>query len=129
MGSYTVVNVNCEAKIPTGVISACQNGIYIGQDVQALACEKGWRYSASVQMVMKDDDDENGEAYTEAWDEAEEWLNINIAEDDHYFGSQPMAGCGCWGYWEDAFPYCTDEDNHWDKVNSGKSESCQKNVG
>jgi len=92
--------VICKVKIPVGVISACQNGIYIGQDVQAIACEKGWRYSGQFQMVMKDDDTEDAETYTWAWDEAEDWLNANIAEDNHYFGSQPMAGCGCWGYWE-----------------------------
>jgi hypothetical protein len=95
-----VVNVNCAVKIPVGVLSACQNGIYIGQDVQALACEKGWRYSEQFQMVMKDDDTEDAETYIWAWDEAEQFLNDKVAEENHYFGSQPMAGCGCWGYWE-----------------------------
>lgn len=109
-----MVNVNCAVKIPVGVLSACQNGIYIGQDVQALACEKGWRYSEQFQMVMKDDDDSIhysredskgqlfvcGEEYIWAWDEAEQFLNDKVAEENHYFGSHPMAGCGCWGYWE-----------------------------
>ena len=96
----------CSVKIPTGVISDCHNGIYIGQDVQAFACERGWKYSPQFEMVMKDDDDENvaatgeGETYTWAWDEAEQFLNDKVAEENHYFGSQPMAGCGCWGYWE-----------------------------
>ena len=71
-----MVNVNCAVKIPVGVLSACQNGIYIGQDVQALACEKGWRYSEQFQMVMKDDDTEDAETYIWAWDEAEQFLMI-----------------------------------------------------
>ena len=92
--------VLCNVKIPTGVISTCQNGVYIGQDVQALACKKGWRYSKQFEMVMKDDDTVDAETYTWAWDEAEQFLNDKVAEENHYFGSQPTAACGCWGYWE-----------------------------
>ena len=91
--------VLCNVKIPTGVISACQNGIYIGQDVQAIACEKGWRYSKQFEMVMKDDATVDAETYTWAWDEAEQFLNDKVAEENHYFGSD-FWDCGCWGYWE-----------------------------
>ena len=83
-----------------GVIFECQLGIYIGEAVQSLANTYGWRFSPQFSMVMKDDIDLGDESYTWAWDEAEEYLNTNVAEDNHYFGSHPMAGCGCWGYWE-----------------------------
>ena len=82
----------------TGVMFYCHNGIYIGEDVQRLANKLGWRYSTQFEMVMKEDDTVDAEAYTWAWDEAEEWLNTKVAKDNHYFGSMPMAGCGCWGY-------------------------------
>ena len=90
-----------------GVISECHNGIYIGEVVQSLANDYGWQYSPQFAMVKFDDcnmDTEGrteiyDEVYTWAWDEAEEYLNTNIAEDNHYYGSHPMAGCGCWGYW------------------------------
>ena len=90
----------CHSKIPVGVISDCHNGIYIGEDVQALAYERGWIYNSQFPMVMKNDDTLELETYTWAWDEAEQFLNDNVAEESHYFGSQPMAGCGCWGYWK-----------------------------
>jgi len=84
----------------TGVISSCHRGNQIGEEVQQLANRHGWRYSSQFEMVMKDDDTIDARAYTWAWDEAEEYLNKHVAKDNHYYGSQPMAGCGCWGYWE-----------------------------
>ena len=84
----------------TGVISSCHRGIQIGEEVQKLANHYGWRYSPQFEMVMKDDIELDSEAYSWAWDEAEEYLNTTVAKPNHYFGSQPMAGCGCWGYWE-----------------------------
>ena len=83
----------------TGVMFDCHRGIYIGEEVQSLANKLGWKYSSQFEMVMKDDDTVDAEAYIWAWDEAEDWLNENLAKDDHYFGSASMAGCGCWGYW------------------------------
>ena len=85
-------------EMTTGVMFDCHRGIYIGEEVQRLANSLGWKYSPQFEMVMKDDDTVDAEAYTWAWDEAEEWLNANLAKDNHYFGSMPMAGCGCWGY-------------------------------
>jgi len=88
-----------------GVMLDCHRGIYIGEEVQRLANSLGWKYSPQFEMVMYDDDAvysygvDVAEEYTWAWDEAEEWLNAKVAKDDHYFGSMPMAGCGCWGYW------------------------------
>jgi len=87
-------------QVATGVYFDCHRGIYIGEEVQSLANKLGWKYSPQFEMVMKDDDDVNGETYTWAWDEAEQFLNDKVAKDNHYFGSMPMAGCGCWGYWE-----------------------------
>ena len=83
-----------------GVIFECQLGVYIGEAVQSLANMFGWRYSPQFSMVMKDDVDLEDESYTWAWDEAEQYLNECIAKENHYYGSHPMAGCGCWGYWE-----------------------------
>ena len=85
-------------EMTTGVYFDCHRGIYIGEEVQKLANSLGWKYSPQFEMVMKDDDTVDPEAYTWAWDEAEEWLNTKVAKDNHYFGSMPMAGCGCWGY-------------------------------
>ena len=86
-------------EMTTGVMFDCHRGIYIGEEVQMLANSLGWKYSLQFEMVMKEDDTVDAEAYTWAWDEAEEWLNTKVAKDNHYFGSMPMAGCGCWGYW------------------------------
>jgi len=83
-----------------GVMFECQLGVYIGEAVQSLANMFGWRYSPQFSMVMKDDVDLEDESYTWAWDEAEQYLNEHIAKENHYYGSHPMAGCGCWGYWE-----------------------------
>ena len=83
-----------------GVIFECPLGIYIGEAVQSLANTYGWRFSQQFSMVMKDDVELDDESYTWAWDEAEEYLNVTLAKDDHYYGSHPMAGCGCWGYWK-----------------------------
>ena len=83
----------------TGVMFDCHNGIYIGEDVQRLANNLGCIYSTQFEMVMKDDDTVDAEAYTWAWDEAEDWLNEKIAKDNHYFGTS--IGCSCWGYWQE----------------------------
>ena len=93
-------------NLHTGVMFDCHRGIYIGEEVQSLANKLGWKYSPQFEMVMKEDDTVDAEAYTWAWDEAEDWLNAKVAKDNHYFGSQPMAGCGCWGYWEDIPEEC-----------------------
>ena len=87
-------------EMTTGVYLDCHRGIYIGEEGQKLANSLGWKYSPQFEMVMHDDDTVDAEAYTWAWDEAEDWLNEKVANINHYFGSQPMAGCGCWGYWE-----------------------------
>jgi len=89
-----------------GVMLDCHRGIYIGEEVQRLANSLGWKYSPQFEMVMYDDDAvyscgvDVAEAYTWAWDEAEQFLNDKVAKENRYFGPQPMAGCGCWGYWE-----------------------------
>ena len=89
-----------EVQMTTGVMFDCHRGIYIGEEVQRLANSLGWKYSPQFEMVMKEDDTVDAEAYTWARDEAEDWLNAKVANTNHYFGSQPMAGCSCWGYWE-----------------------------
>ena len=63
-------------------------GIYQGERIQQIAFDNGWTGDSS---------DANGSYYDEATDEAEEFLNDNIADDDHYFGNTEG---GDWGYWE-----------------------------
>ena len=63
-------------------------GIYMGERVQQIATDEGW----PGEFLDADD-----KFYQEATDEAEEWLNSNLAEDEYYFG---MSEAGNWGYWE-----------------------------
>ncbi len=65
----------------------CSRGIYIGEEVQEYALAYGW----SGPRVNSD-----GEWYHDAYDEAENYLNNNIADDNHYFGCNES---GDWGLW------------------------------
>jgi hypothetical protein len=62
-------------------------GRYIGEEVQSFATSYGW----TLLHLSADD-----EYYCEAWDEAEAWLNENVADEHHYFGSNES---GDWGLW------------------------------
>ena len=69
-------------------------GVYIGEAVQQLAASHGWKYSAQFETVNVHDDGDP-EAYTWAWDEAEDFLNTLTAE-GVWFGSTEG---GDWGLW------------------------------
>jgi hypothetical protein len=77
----------------TGCYFDCARGTYIGEAVQQLAASHGWKYSAQWEMVYQDDTD--GEEYTWAWDEAEEFLN-GLTDDGVWFGATEN---GDWGLW------------------------------
>lgn len=70
-----------------GPYADSSRGIYIGERIQSIAADKGWDGG------MADADDE---FYHAATDEAEDWLNENIADDEHVFGTNEG---GDWGYW------------------------------
>ena len=77
-----------------GVYFDSARGRYIGEAVQELAASHDWRYSAQFETVNADDDDDP-EAYTWAWDEAEDFLNT-LTDGTVYFGGNES---GDWGLW------------------------------
>ena len=77
----------------TGCYFDGARGTYIGECVQQLAMSHGWKYSAQWEMVYQCDTD--GEEYTWAWDEAEEFLN-GLTADGVWFGANES---GDWGLW------------------------------
>lgn len=85
MNTYTIDDI--------GVYFDGARGQYIGEAVQQLAASHGWKYSAQFQTVGVHDGD--GEVYTWAWDDAEDFLNDLTAE-GVYFGSTEG---GDWGLW------------------------------
>ena len=87
----------------TGCYFDGARGVHIGEAVQQLAASHGWKYTAQWEIVYQDDTD--GEEYTWAWDEAEEFLN-GLTADGVWFGANES---GDWGLWvveqEDAGSY------------------------
>ena len=71
-----------------GVWFACQRGIYIGEAIQEAATRQGWK----GETLGVD-----GEFYSEATDEAENYLQ-DLASDGYYFGTKE--GCCCWGMFQ-----------------------------
>lgn len=63
-------------------------GVYMGERIQQIAFDNGWNGESA---------DANDTYYDEATDEAEDFLNDNLADEDHYFGVSEQ---GDWGYWK-----------------------------
>jgi hypothetical protein len=70
-----------------GAYADSARGVYMGERIQQIATDEGW------DGEFADADDEY---YSDATDEAEDWLNDNIADDGHFFGTSEQ---GDWGYW------------------------------
>tara|TARA_R100000656_G_scaffold29698_3_gene26030 strand:- start:781 stop:1191 length:411 start_codon:yes stop_codon:yes gene_type:complete len=63
-------------------------GQYIGEEVQNIAANCGWK----GETLSADQ-----EWYCEAWDEAEQYLNGNVAPKGFFFGTTSWGGD--WGLW------------------------------
>ena len=85
MNTYTIDDI--------GVYFDGARGVYIGEAVQQLAASHGWKYSAQFETVNVADTD--GDEYTWAWDEAEDFLNTLTADGVYFGGSEG----GDWGLW------------------------------
>jgi len=73
-------------ELEVGLYYDCARGRYIGEAVQQLAQEYGW----AAEYCEAD-----GESYSEAWDDAEQYLQ-QYCPDGYYAGSNEN---GDWGVW------------------------------
>jgi len=76
----------------------------LGEHVQSVAEDYGWK-GTIIDANHQCKGDDLCDCYYEAWSEAEDWLNDEYSDDNHYWGS--LEG-GDWGYWatEDHEPTC-----------------------
>lgn len=83
-------SISSNEKYPIGCWLDSARGIYIGQSVQEYAKEMGWTGQY---------EDIDSEFFSEAWNEAEQYLNsLPDLPADVYFGSNEN---GDWGLWND----------------------------
>tara|TARA_R110002051_G_scaffold262222_2_gene322154 strand:- start:445 stop:729 length:285 start_codon:yes stop_codon:yes gene_type:complete len=86
----------------TGVYFDGARGVYIGEAVQQLAASHGWKYSAQFETVnLADTDGSDPEAYTWAWDEAEDYLN-DLTDKSVWFGNSESGDFGLWSVEDDS---------------------------
>ncbi len=71
-----------------GVYADSSRGRFTGERIQEMAQGAGW----SEERLGADD-----ELYDEATDDAESWLNMNVAGEGTYFGTSEQ---GDWGLWD-----------------------------
>ena len=100
-----------EEDIPTieeGCIFDGTRGIYIPYHIVSFAIDLGFNPSDEWKQCVKEaeekgEDEEdflihNYEWIYEEMENAEDWLNAEIADDEHYFGT--VLDGSDWGYWE-----------------------------
>ena len=92
--------MNTYTQDDTGCYFDGARGVYIGEAVQQLAASHGWKYSAQFETVNVHDSGDP-EAYTWAWDEAEDFLNTLTAE-GVWFGSTEGGDWGLWSVEDDS---------------------------
>jgi len=94
--------------IEEGCIFDGARGIYIPYNVVNFAIQMGFNPSIEWKQCVKEakekgEDEEDYLTHNFVWifdemENAENWLNAEIADDEHYFGFQP--DWGDWGYYK-----------------------------
>lgn len=90
----TIVDVGCWLD--------SARGQYIGEEVQKIAIKAGFKMdfvscNCDETCPCGGKDESHGEWYSGAWDDAEEYLNENVAPEGTLFYSNEN---GDWGLWE-----------------------------